>query len=58
MFAGDKTGIIRLFFKHCEQADHQPVMLQHLEKVKAIEVLHCTTGRFKHFWMSVRGKII
>ena len=31
-----------LFVKHCEQADHHPTMQQHLEKVEAIEVLHCT----------------
>ena len=41
MVWGDKTGISRLFFKHCGQADHHPAMQQHLEKVEAIEVLHC-----------------
>ena len=43
MFGGDKTGISQLFYKHCEQADHQPAMLRHLEKVEAIEVLLCTS---------------
>ena len=43
MFGGDQTGISRLFFKHCEQADHQQAMLQHLENLEAIEVLHCIT---------------
>ena len=43
MYVGDKTGLSRLFFKHCEQADHQPAILPHLEKVEAIEVLHCTS---------------
>ena len=42
MFGGDKTGISWLFFEHCEQADHHPAMQHHLEKVEAIEVLHCT----------------
>ena len=42
MFGGDKTGISRLFFKHCEQTDHHPAMQHHFEKVEAIEVLDCT----------------
>ena len=41
MFGGDKTGISRLFFMHCEQADHQPAMQRHLEKVEALEVVDC-----------------
>ena len=47
MFGADKTGISWLFFKHCEQADHHPTMQQHLEKVEAIEVLHCTCNYMK-----------
>ena len=41
MFGGYKTGISRLFFKHCEQVDHQPEMQRHLENVEAVEVLDC-----------------
>ena len=44
MFGGDKTGISWLFFKPCEQVDHQPAMQHHLKKVEAIEVLDCTKG--------------
>ena len=46
MFGGDKTCISWLFVKHCEQADHPPAMQQHLEKVEAIEVLHCAKHCF------------
>ena len=42
MFEGYKTGISWMFFEHCEQADHHTAMQRHLEKVEAIEVLHCT----------------
>ena len=45
---GDKTCISRLFVKHCEQTDHHPAIQLHLEKLKAIEVLHCTTLQFTH----------
>ena len=41
MFGGDKTGISQLFVKHSEQTDHHRTMQRHLEKVEAIEVLHC-----------------
>ena len=42
MFWGDETGISRLFYKHWEQADYQPTMQHHLEKVEVVEVLDCT----------------
>ena len=42
MFGGYKTCISQLLVKHCEQADHHPEIQHHLEKVEAIEVLHCT----------------
>ena len=42
MFGGDKTGISQLFVKHCAEIDYHPAMQRHLEKVEAIEALHCT----------------
>ena len=36
MYVGDKTGLSRLFFKHCEQADHHRALQRHFEKVEAI----------------------
>ena len=51
MFGGDKICISWLFFNRYEQADHHPAMQQNLEKVEAIEVLHCTY--FKSFMISV-----
>ena len=41
MFWGYKTYISWLFVKHCEQTYHLPGMQRHLEKVEALEVLHC-----------------
>ena len=52
MFGGDKTCTSWLFVKHCEQTDHLPAMQQHLEKVEAIEVLHCTF--FGHHFMMMK----
>ena len=43
MFGRDKTCISRFSVKHCEQTDHHPTRQQHMEKVEAIDVLHCTT---------------
>ena len=60
MFGGDKTCISRLFVKHCEQTDHHPAMQQHLEKLEAIEVLHCAgnsdIGSWQYYVTKIRQR--